>query len=336
MKDSGQSRKDSTDPRSSPSNKSLRIASWNVRTMYEAGKSSQVSQEMKRYRLHILGVSETHWIQSGQKQLSSGELILYSGREDKRHAEGVAIILSKYAQKSLRGWEPHGERIIMASFTTRNKSINMTVVQIYAPTNDAADEDKDAFYCRLQKVIDELPRKDVNIIMGDANAKIGQVNIGYEGIMGQHGLGQMNENGERFANICAFNSFIIGGSVFPHKRIHKATWVSPDGVTENQIDHFCISRRFRRSLEDVIVQRGADVGSDHHLLLAKLKLRLKRHRTSAEGKRTKFQVSLLDGDKKEEFQLQLRNRFQPLADLGEDIELEAHWTKVKEFFNSTC
>ena len=85
MKDSGQSRKDPTDPRPSPSNKSLRIASWNVRTMYEAGKSSQVSQEMKRYRLHILGVSETHWIQSGQKQLSSGEQILYSGREDKRH-----------------------------------------------------------------------------------------------------------------------------------------------------------------------------------------------------------------------------------------------------------
>ena len=146
MKDSGQSRKDSPDPKPSLSNKSLRIASWNVRTMYEAGKSSQVSQEMRRYRLHILGVSETHWIQSGQKQLSSGELVLYSGREDKRHAEGVGIILSKYAQKSLRGWEPHGERIIMASFTTRSKSINMKVVQIYAPTNDASDENKDAFY----------------------------------------------------------------------------------------------------------------------------------------------------------------------------------------------
>ena len=162
MKDSGQSRKDSPDPKPSLSNKSLRIASWNVRTLYEAGKSSQVSQEMKRYRLHILGVSETHWIQSGQKQLSSGEQILYSWREDKHHAEGVGIILSKYAQKSLRGWEPHGERIIMASFTTRSKSINMNIVQIYAPTNDASDEDKDAFYSRLQGVIDKLPRKDVN------------------------------------------------------------------------------------------------------------------------------------------------------------------------------
>ena len=85
MMDSGQSRKDSTDQIPSQSNKSLRIASWNVRTLYEPGKCNEVVQEMKRYRLHILGVSETHWIQFGQKQLSSGEQVLYSGREDNLH-----------------------------------------------------------------------------------------------------------------------------------------------------------------------------------------------------------------------------------------------------------
>ena len=103
MKDSGQSHKDATGQKPASSlNKSLRIASWNVRTMYEAGKSAQVSKEMHRYRLHILGISETHWTQSRQKCLSSGELILYAGREDKKHAEGVAIISGKGAEKSLR------------------------------------------------------------------------------------------------------------------------------------------------------------------------------------------------------------------------------------------
>ncbi|XP_012946008.1 sulfotransferase 1A1 [Aplysia californica] len=118
----------------------------------------------------------------------------------------------------------------------------MNIVQIYPQqiTNDASDEDKDDFYSLLQGVIDKLPRKDnVDIILGDPNAKIGQDNIGYEGIMGQHGLGQMKENGERFAHICAFNSFVTGGSVFPHKRIHKATCVSPGGVTGSQSHHFC-------------------------------------------------------------------------------------------------
>ena len=336
MKVIGQSRKDSTGPRPPASNKSLRIASWNVRTLYEAGKSTQVVKEMQRYSLHTLGISETHWIQSGQKRLSNGEQILYSGREDQRHSEGVAFILGKAAQKSLRGWEPHGERIIMASFTTRNSNINMNIVQVYTPTNDAFDEEKDVFYSLLQEILDKLPRKDINILMGDVNAKVGQDNVGYEGCMGQHGLGEMNDNGERLANICAFNNLVIGGSVFPHRRIHKATWVSPDGVTENQIDHFCISRRFRRSLEDVKVQRGADIGSDHHLLLAKLKLRLKRHGSRINTRGMKFQVNLLAKDKKEEFQMQLRNRFQPLADMEEEADVESHWKKVKEGFILTC
>ena len=79
-----------------------------------------------------------------------------------------------------------------------------------------------------------------------------------EEVMGIHGLGEISENGEKFMDICALNKLVIGGSIFPHKRIHKATWVSPDHTTENQIDHICISKKFRRSLQDVRVKRGAD------------------------------------------------------------------------------
>ena len=45
---------------------------------------------------------------------------------------------------------------------------------------------------------------------------------------------------------------------------------------EEQIDQFCIARKFRRSLQDVRVMRGADVASDHHLVLAKMSLKLKK------------------------------------------------------------
>ena len=76
--------------------------------------------------------------------------------------------------------------------------------------------------------------------------------------MGRHGIGQMNKNGEKFAELCAINKFVIGGSIFAHKRMHKATWVSPDHIIENQIDHFYINKKFRRSLQDVYVKRGAD------------------------------------------------------------------------------
>ena len=38
-----------------------RIGFWNVRTMYEAGKLAQITAEMRRYNLHMLGVSESRW-----------------------------------------------------------------------------------------------------------------------------------------------------------------------------------------------------------------------------------------------------------------------------------
>ncbi|WP_353805840.1 hypothetical protein, partial [Acinetobacter baumannii] len=61
--------------------------------------------------------------------------------------------------------------------------------------------------------------------------------------MGREALGDINENGEIFTDFCAFNDLVIGGSVFPHKDIHKATWISPDGRTKNQIDFIAISRK---------------------------------------------------------------------------------------------
>ena len=51
------------------------------------------------------------------------------------------------------------------------------------------------------------------------------VNTGCERIMGRHGTGEMNKNGETFADFCSDFECVIGGSVFPHKETHKATWV---------------------------------------------------------------------------------------------------------------
>ena len=117
-----------------------------------------------------------------------------------------------------------------------------------------------------------MKAKDMTILMGDFNAKIGANNTGYEEVMGRQRLDTMNENGETFADLCAFNRLIIGGSVFPHRRVHKATWISPVHRTENQIDHICIGQKFRRSMQDIQgVQREADTASDHHMLLARMK-----------------------------------------------------------------
>ncbi|VDP54709.1 unnamed protein product [Schistosoma margrebowiei] len=153
----------------------------------------------------------------------------------------------------------------------------MNIIQCYPPTNDSNDDIEDQFYERLQSIIEKCPRKDL-ILMGDLNAKVGIDNTEYED-MGRHGLGERNENGERFANLYAFNKLVIDGTIFPHKRIHKAIWILPDHTTVNQIDHICINKKFRRTMEDVRIRRGDDIASDHHLVVAHLKLKLKKNWT---------------------------------------------------------
>lgn len=322
------------------STRQLNIGTWNVRTMFEIGKAMQVAAEMKAYKLALLGISETRWIQAGQKRLSSGELVLYSGHEDENapHTQGVALMLSKDAQKALICWESHGPRIITAKFRTKHKRINMNVVQCYAPTNDSAEDDKDRFYERLQSIIDAYPQRDINILMGDFNAKVGGDNSGYERIMGREGLGTMNENGERLADFCALNNLVIGGTVFPHKNIHKATWLSPDHITENQIDHICINKKFRRTMEDVRVRRGADVASDHHLLTSKLKLKLRKD-WSSQSVRQKYNIALLkDQHKLDEYAVAINNRFQALQEFVEYEQdtIDDRWHKIQEAVTATC
>ena len=316
-----------------------KLGTWNVRTMFETGKTAQVAAEMQKYKLAILGISESRWTGSGQIRLSTGELLLYSGHEDENaaHNQGVALMLSREAQNALIGWEAHGPRIITARFKTKKQKINMDILQVYAPTNDSQEENKDDFYNRLRSIVQKCPKSNMVILMGDLNAKIGSNNKGYEDCMGTQGMGEINENGERLADLCALDGLVIGGSLFMHKNIHKATWISPDMSTANQIDHICICKKFRRSLQDVRVKRGADVASDHHLLIAKIILKLKKNWTNGGNKRQRFDTNLLKNESKlKEFQINISNKFQILQDLGEEETIDQNWKDIKEIFTTAC
>lgn len=94
--------------------------------------------------------------------------------------------------------------------------------------------------------------------------------------MGKHTVGDLTDNGERLISMCEENDFVIGGSLFAHKTIHKLTWTSPDGHTKSQIGHIMINSKWRHSLQDVRAMRHVDIGSDHNLVTAKIRLKLRK------------------------------------------------------------
>ena len=307
------------------------IGFWNVRTMFASGKLAQVTSEMRRYKLDILGISECRWTGSRRMKTSTGETVLYSGRRDDLHQDGVAIILKRGMEKTLMEWKPVSSRIIMARF--KGKQINVTILQCYAPTNDAEEEIGDSFYEQLQQEYDRTPKHDVKIIMGDLNAKIGSDNVDYEHIMGKHGCGTRNENGERLIEFCSTNNLVVGGTIFPHKEIHKLTWYSPNLRDKNQIDHLMINSMWRRSLLDVKVKRGADVGSDHHLVTAILKLKLRSTGTKVIIRKQFNTERLRSSRVQKEYTVKLENRFKVLQDLQEDDEtIDQKWEKTSQVF----
>jgi hypothetical protein len=189
-------------------------------------------------------------------------------------------------------WNPISDRIIMARFRTKLRK--MVVIQCYAPIEQATSEENDVFYETLENILRKVKRSEITMVMGDLNAKVGADNKSFEYIMGKHGLGIMNENGERFIELCSNNNLVIGGTLFPHKRIHKAIWESPDHRMQNQIDHITIQRKWRRSLLDVRAYRGADAASDHQLLVGSVQLKIAALKIKDSAARPKFNTEKIN------------------------------------------
>ena len=82
--------------------------------------------------------------------------------------------MSKTATRAMMGWSPISERIIKARFHSTH--IRMTMVHVYAPTEDADEEEKGEFYMRLQDVLNGCKTHDMLVITGDMNAKVGENN----------------------------------------------------------------------------------------------------------------------------------------------------------------
>ena len=113
----------------------------------------------------------------------------------------------------------------MISVRFQGKPFNITVTQVYAPTNNT--EEAEQFYEDLQDLLELTPKKDVLFIIGDWNAKVGSQEI--PGITGKFGLGVQNEAGQMLIEFCQENTLVIANTLFQQHKRRLYTWTSSDG-----------------------------------------------------------------------------------------------------------
>ena len=115
----------------------------------------------------------------------------------------------------------------MISVHFQGKPFNITVIQVYALTNNAEEAEVEPFYEDLQDLLELRPKKDVLFIIGDWNAKVGSQEI--PGVTGKFGLGVQNEAGQMLTEFCQENTLVIANILFQQHKRRLYIWTSPDG-----------------------------------------------------------------------------------------------------------
>ena len=118
------------------------------------------------------------------------------------------------------------------------------------------------------------PKKGVLFIIGEWKAKVGSQEI--LGVTGKFGLGVQNEAGQRLIEFCQENALIIANTLFQQHKRRLYTCTSQDGQYWNQTDYILCSQIWRGSIQSAKTRPGADCGSDHELLIAKFRRKLKK------------------------------------------------------------
>ena len=296
------------------------MGTWNVRTLREAGKLDELTLEMNRYRWNILGLCEVRWKNIGETSTKEGHKLYFSSRDDK-HEQGVGFLIHKNTVKCVMGCRPISSRLI--TIRLRATPFNITIIQAYAPTSDYDDDDDDVedFYEQLQEVLDQTPKKDILVVQGDWNAKIGE--DAYENWIGTCGIycnTKSNERGLRLLEFASYNDLMLANTFGPHKSSRRATWHIPNGKYHNQIDYIIVRKRFR-SIVNIAKTRsfpGADIGSDHELIMMTFKLHMKRVKKLGHA-RIKFDLEKLkDPETAKTFHAMIRGKFAALTILDAD------------------
>ena len=117
------------------------------------GKLEVVKQEMARMNMDIIGISELKWARMGEFN-SDDHYIYFCGQESLRR-NGVAITVNRRVQNTVLGCNLKNDKMISVHF--QGNPFNITVIQVYASSNNAEEAEVEWFYEDLRDLLELTP-----------------------------------------------------------------------------------------------------------------------------------------------------------------------------------
>ena len=264
----------------------LNIATWNVRTLLPdtrtlaerpERRTALIASELGRLSIDIAALSETRLADEGQlEEVGGGYTFFWKGVDEGEHREsGVGFAIKTDLVKNMSELPAGVSKRVITMRLPLQCGRFATIISVYAPTLISTDEDKGIFYDELRSVLFRVPPEDKIWLCGDFNARVGTDYQSW-GALGRHGIGKCNDNGLLLLHLCTEFDLVIGNTLFQQSDHKKVTWLHHRSKSWHLLDYVIVRKRDRQDLRIVSVCRSAECWTDHRLVRAKLKVRIRR------------------------------------------------------------
>ena len=264
-------------------------------------RTAIIGKELDRYNIDIAALSETRIPGIDQELVEDGAGYTFftTGKpEGEPRSHGVGFAIRNTLLRKLGEQKPHGISPRLSHMKIKlqhNRVANL--ISAYAPTLDSSDETKDEFYEELGTLLCSIPLNQKIILLGDFNARVGTDTNAWRKVIGNHGIGMANANGNRLLSICAEHKLVITNTVFQQCDKYKTTWMHPRSKRWHLIDYVIVRQP---DLSDVKLTRAViptTIWSDHRLVRSRIDIRVSPQiRASSGASRKKLNVQALKSD----------------------------------------